>query len=137
MYNPKTYCSPIQTYYYHFIQWKCYLVSSNNMWTYGVFLSKESVSRGLQVDYGSNLKFSHIHPYITKTMLSPPHQCICARFCVICWNLCIAPNFPTTYNVHKKFHVKVIIYFKIFWTKTINNILLPNFITKNPLLILL
>jgi hypothetical protein len=34
----------------------------------------------------------------------------------------------------KIFHVKFIIYLKIFWTKIVNNIVLLNFITKNPLL---
>lgn len=37
----------------------------------------------------------------------------------------------------KIFHVKIIINLKIFWTKTVNNIELLNFITKNPLLILI
>jgi hypothetical protein len=32
----------------------------------------------------------------------------------------------------KIFHVKVIIYLKIFWTKMVNNIVLLNIITKKP-----
>jgi hypothetical protein len=94
----------IQTYYYCLIQWKCYLVSSD-MWTYGVFSIKRKCFEGLASRLWFQLNFSHILPYITKAMLSPPHLCICARFCAICRNLCIAPNFPIIYNVHKKFHV--------------------------------